>query len=120
VKALLLLLVATAAAAPPTRMTLKDGTVYVLREPPRLAGTRLVFTTQDGKVYSIDEKEVDAIGTPATPTPSVRGHNPLDSHALGAIARQQRARKGKAALVAPRGEGPARPRPKTPPKKKPR
>ena len=90
---LLGLLASPSGTAPPSRMTLKDGRVFDLKDLP-LAGRRIVFTTTDGKVYSMDETEVVTISIRTPPTPPSRTYNPQDSRALGAIARQQRNRKG--------------------------
>jgi hypothetical protein len=95
----------TSLAAPPdpgSRLVLKNGTVYLLKEPPRISGTRVVFTTVDGKLFSLDESEVASIGSAPAPTPVPRRYDQEDSRALGAIARQQRDAKGKRAEVAPR------------------
>jgi hypothetical protein len=87
--------------APPSRMVLKDGTVYLLKEPPRVWAGRIIFTTTDGKSYSLSESDVDTIGVSAqTPTPRVT-YSPMDSQNLGAIARQQRDEKGLTSLIAP-------------------
>lgn len=114
----LVLALAPTGIAPPTRMTLKNGTVYLLKDPPRISGGRVVFTTADGKVYSLPEAEVLSIGTVPAPTPTARRLNPQDSRELGAIARQQRARRGKTAEVAPRSEATPRSarKGKTPPR----
>jgi hypothetical protein len=85
----------------PAQMRLKDGTVYELKEPPHLSGARFVFKTRDGKVYSLAESEVEEIRLVGpTPVPRVVP-NPQDSHQLGAIARQERHRKGTHTLIAP-------------------
>jgi hypothetical protein len=92
---------AAATPAPPTRMVLKDGTVYLLKEPPRFWSGRIIFTTTDGKSYSLNESEVDTIGVaPQTPAPRVT-YSPMDSKSLGAIARQQREKKGLDSPMAP-------------------
>ena len=96
-----LALAAPAAEPGPPRLTLKNGTVYRLKEPPRIAGGRIVFETLDGKVFSIAESEVAAIGMAPPPTATPR-YSTQDSRALGGIARQQRSRRGKSAEVAPR------------------
>src|SRR5215470_3466508 len=87
--------------APATRLVLKDGTIYFLKEPPRLWGGKIIFTTIDGKSYSLNESEVDTIGAPpaVTPTPEVT-YNPQDSRSLGGIARQQREKKGLSSAIA--------------------
>ncbi|HEY3203420.1 MAG TPA: hypothetical protein VGL03_07130 [Thermoanaerobaculia bacterium] len=103
VPVLLLLLGALAdpPATVPAQMRLKDGTVYQLRQAPHLTNGRFVFTTSDGGVYSLAEKEVDEIRLMGpTPVPRI-APNPHDSHELGAIARQERRRKGKHTLLAP-------------------
>src|SRR5262249_4942521 len=88
--------------APATRLVLKDGTIYFLKEPPRLWGGKIIFTTVDGKSYSLNESEVDTIGAPPQVTPSPRvTYNPQDSRDLGAIARQQREKKGLSSPMAP-------------------
>ena len=97
----------TAAVAPPpeapgTKLTLRNGTVYILKEPPRITGTRVVFTTTDGRLLSLDESEIQSIGSVPAPTPPPRRYDQEDSRALGAIARQQRDAKGRRAEVAPR------------------
>jgi hypothetical protein len=92
-------LAATPASAGPTRLTLKNGTTYSLKAPPRISGGRIVFETVDGKMFSIAESEVATIGSPPQPTATPR-YNPQDSRALGGIARQQR--QGRPSEVAPR------------------
>jgi hypothetical protein len=86
----------------PTIMKLKDGRVMRLKEAPRIAGGRIVFTTVEGRTYSLAESEVLSIGAEPTPTLTPRVVNPLDSHNLGAIARQERQKTGKKAEVAVR------------------
>ena len=87
---------------PVPRMTLKNGTVYLLREPPRISAGRITFTTLDGRVYSLAESDVDSIGFVPTPTPAPRvTYSSQDSRALGAIAREQREQRGVGAAVAP-------------------
>jgi len=71
-----------------------------LVQPPKISGGRIVFTTTDGHTYSLAESDVLSIGSEPTPTPTPRTINPLDSHNLGAIAREQRAQTGKRAEVA--------------------
>jgi hypothetical protein len=93
---------APVAPNPPTRLKLKDGTVYLLKKPPTLDGTRYVFEAADGRVYSLDQSEVASINPAPRPTPARAMPNPQDSRALGAITRQQRERRGKSAEVAPR------------------
>jgi hypothetical protein len=98
---LLIAALADPPAAVPARMRLKDGTIYRLKEPPLLKHGRFVFTTVDGKFFSIADKEVDEIQL-VGPTPEPRAlPNPQDSRALGAIVREHRRRTGKRALVAP-------------------
>jgi hypothetical protein len=99
----------------PTIMKLKDGRVMRLKEAPRISGGRIVFTTVEGRTYSLAESEVLSIGAEPTPTPTPRVVNPLDSHNLGAIARQERQKTGKRAEVAVRPT----PAPKPPPAPKP-
>jgi len=100
----LLLLVAALVDAPvdvPAQMRLKDGTVYRLKGPPYLKDGRFVFTTTEGRVFSLAEKEVDEIEL-LSPTPVPRAApNPQDSRDLGAFARQERRKTGKHTLVAP-------------------
>ena len=89
------LLAGPAPTAPPT-LTLRDGRVFQLKESPRTEGDRVVFTTTDGKSYSLPKSDVQSfVPLPPTPTPPPRTYNPQDSRALGAIARQQRAETGK-------------------------
>ena len=90
----------TPSSHPPTIMKLRDGRVMHLVQPPKITGSRIVFTTTDGHTYSLSESDVVSIGNDPTPTPTPRVINPLDSHNLGAIARQQRAETGKRAEVA--------------------
>ena len=71
-----------------------------LKEPPRIAGGRIVFTTVEGQTYSLAEGDVLAIGAAPTPMPTPSVINPLDSRNLGAIARQERQKTGKNAEVA--------------------
>jgi hypothetical protein len=106
-RAVTLLLFITAMAEPappptvPARIRLKDGTVYRLKEPPFLKDGRFIFTTTDGKFYSLAEKEVDEIQL-VGPTPKPRTQpNAQDSRALGEIAREERHKTGKRAPVAP-------------------
>lgn len=87
-----------------SRLILRDGTVYLLKAPPRISGTRVVFTTVEGKTFSLDESEIASIGAAPGPTPVVERHNRQESTELGAIARQQRDARGKRAEVAPRAE----------------
>ena len=80
---------------PPT-LTLKDGRVLYLKEPPRTEGSRVIFTTIGGKTYTLQASEVESfVDSPPTPTRTPRRYNPQDSHNLGAIARQERAKTGK-------------------------
>ena len=81
---------------PPPTLTLRDGRVFELREPPRNEAGRVIFTTTEGKTYSLDAAEVKSfVGAPPTATPAPPSYNPQDSRALGAIARQERANTGK-------------------------
>ncbi|HYK41418.1 MAG TPA: hypothetical protein VE007_03450 [Thermoanaerobaculia bacterium] len=96
---------------PPTRLTLRNGTVYMLREPPRISGARVVFTTLDGRTFTMEQSEIEAVGAAPRPTATPRRYDSGDSHALGAIARQQRDRRGKKAEVAPRQPAVRRPTP---------
>lgn len=105
------------ASQTPTIMKLKDGRVMRLKEPPRIAGGRIVFTTVEGRTYSLAEADVISIGLEPTPTPTPRVLNPMDSHNLGAIARQERATTGKKAEVATTTT--ATPRPTRAPKRTP-
>jgi hypothetical protein len=101
-----------AAAEPASRLVLKNGTVYLLKEPPRISGTRVVFTTIDGTLFSLDESEIASIGSAPAPTPAQKRYDQEDSRNLGAIARQQRDAKGQRAEVAPRPARKATPKPK--------
>lgn len=92
----------TQVPAPGSRLTLRNGTTYLLKEPPQISGTRVIFTTMDGRSFSMDESEIDTIGAAPRPTAAPRRYDQEDSHALGAIARQQRETRGKRAEVAPR------------------
>ncbi len=85
----------------PAQMRLKDGTVYELKEPPYLKSGRFVFTTSEGKVFSLGEAEVDEIKLLPPMGPRRTALNPHDSHQLGAIAREQRRSKGSYTLLAP-------------------
>jgi hypothetical protein len=98
---LLVLALTDAADSVPALIRLKDGTVYSLRSPPHLTGGRFVFKTSDGRLLSVAETEVDEIRL-LQPTPVPRAAlNTQDSHALGAIARQQRRSSGKHTLLSP-------------------
>jgi hypothetical protein len=97
----LLLWLPLASPSPATRLLMKDGTVYILKEPPQFSGGRIVFTTVDGRVLSAKQDDVQSIGAVIKPTPTPR-YSSQDSRALGAIARQQRDKEGKTAEVAPR------------------
>ena len=92
------LLVSTPAPST-TIITLKDGRVMRLKEPPRSAGGRIVFTTVEGQTYSLAESDVLAIGAEPRPTQTPPAPNRLDSHSLGAIAQEQRQKTGKKAEV---------------------
>ena len=92
---------ADAPATVPTQITLNDGAVYRLKEPPFLKDGRYIFTTADGKVYSLPEadvREVKLLGPAPAPRESP---NPQDSRALGAITRQQNRKTGKHTQIAP-------------------
>ena len=90
------LLAGTEPTAIPPTLTLRDGRVFQLKEPPRTEGSRIVFTTTEGKTYTLPANEVSSfVAVPPTPTRPPRTYNPQDSHALGAIARQERAKTGK-------------------------
>ena len=86
----------------PSIMKLRDGRVMRLKEAPRIAGGRIVFTTVEGRTYSLAESEVLSISAEPTPSPTPHFVNTLDSHNLGAIARQERQKTGKKAEVAVR------------------
>lgn len=107
----------TPSSHPATIMKLKDGRVMHLTAPPKISGGRIVFTTTDGHTYSLQESDVMSIGLEPTPTPTPREINPLDSHNLGAIAREQRSQTGKKAEVASKIT--STPKPTRPPKKTP-
>jgi hypothetical protein len=118
--ALVLGLLVSTPAPSPTVMKLKDGRVMRLKEPPRIAGGRIVFTTVEGRTYSIAENDVLSIGAEPTPTPTPHVVNLLDSHNLGAFARQERQKTGKKALVAVRATPSPKPaRTPRPPKRTP-
>jgi hypothetical protein len=103
----------TAGPPPGSTLVLRDGSVFLLREPARQVGKRFVFHTRDGRVYSVEATEVQSTGAsprPASPPPRLNRH---DSRALGAIVRSERNRKGKAVEVAPRpARAPKKPRPR--------
>lgn len=84
-----------------TRLVMKDGTVYTLKEPPQMSGNRFIFTTVDGKTLSVRQDEVQSIGAAPKPPPPAPTYMPQDSRALGAIAREDRERQHKVAEVAP-------------------
>jgi len=113
-------LLAGPAPTPPPILTLRDGRVYQLKEPARTEGGRVVFTTVEGKTYSLPSSEVKSmVVSPPTPTRAPREYNPQDSRALGAIARQQRATTGKTTDLSaphPTPRPTARPTKKHPPK----
>lgn len=89
-------------ASAPTKLTLRNGTVYLLKEPPRISGTRIIFTTLEGKLYMLDQSEIEAVGAMPRPTVAPKRYDIEDSRQLGAIARQRRAATGRRAEVAPR------------------
>ncbi|MFY9553070.1 MAG: hypothetical protein WAU32_18140 [Thermoanaerobaculia bacterium] len=99
---LVFLALSDAAIRAPAQMRLKNGTVYQLQEPPLLKDGRFVFTTAKGEHYSLSEREVAEVRLLAPPSSSRAAPNPQDSRQLGAIARQQRRRKGRYTAVAPR------------------
>jgi|SRR6476619_236628 hypothetical protein len=84
------------------RLTLKNGTVYLLKEPPRISGRLVIFTTMDGRAFSMDQNEIETVGAVPRVSPTPRRYNVEDSHALGAITRQEREHQGKKAEVAPK------------------
>jgi hypothetical protein len=93
---------------PASRMVLKNGTVYLLKEAPRISGGRIVFTTTDGKIFSLSESEVESITDIPRPTPLPRTtYNPEDDRDLGAIARQERHGRGLTSETSPH-PGPSR------------
>jgi len=93
---------APTATPAPMRLTLKNGTVYILREPPRISGRLVIFTTMDGRAFSMDQSEIETVGAVPRVSPTPRRYNVEDSHALGAITRQEREHQGKKAEVAPK------------------
>ena len=80
---------------------MKDGTSYVLKEPPQFKSGRIVFTTIDGNVLSVKQDDVQSIGVVPKPT-STPSYDIEDSRALGAITRDERNRAGKEAEIAPK------------------
>jgi hypothetical protein len=80
---------------------MKDGTSYVLKEPPQFKSGRIVFTTIDGNVLSVKQDDVQSIGVAPKPT-STPSYDIEDSRALGAITRDERNRAGKEAEIAPK------------------
>ncbi len=85
-----------------SRLTLRNGTVYLLTEPPRVTGTRVVFTTMDGQSYSMHQSEIESIAAAPRPTRTpANSYSIQDSRALGALARQDREARGLKAAVAP-------------------
>jgi hypothetical protein len=103
-----------AVPTPGSRLTLRNGTIYLLKEPPQISGTRVIFTTMDGRMFSMDESEIATIGAVPKAPPVARHYDEEDSRQLGAIARQQRDARGKRAEVAPRA--PARRKTPKPPR----
>ncbi|MEP6800537.1 MAG: hypothetical protein ABJC07_01275 [Acidobacteriota bacterium] len=68
-----------------------------------MTGSRVVFTTMDGQMYSMDQTEVESIGAAPRPTRTpAHSYSIQDSRALGALARQDREARGLKAEVAPR------------------
>jgi hypothetical protein len=104
---------------PASRITLKDGTIYRLKEPPRISGGRIIFTTTEDRIYSLAESDVLAIEAEPTPTPTPRVYSPLDSHNLGVIAREQRQKTGKKTEIGRTVPSPAPTRTPRPPKRAP-
>jgi hypothetical protein len=98
---LLLFALVDAKVTNPALIRLKDGTVYRLKDPPHLTGGRYVFTTTDGRLLSLSEKEVAEVLLLSPNPPPRTVANPQDSRALGAIASQQRKSKGHYTSVAP-------------------
>jgi len=90
------LLAGPAPTPSPATLILRDGRTFELKAPPRREGDRVIFTTTAGKTYSLDASDVQSyVGAPPTPTTGPTKPDPLDSHDLGAIARQERASTGK-------------------------
>jgi hypothetical protein len=97
----LVLALVDAGTSVPAVIRLKDGTIYRLQAPPHLTAGRFVFTTSDGRLLSLSETEVDEIRLTPPAAPKGASPDPHDSHALGAIARQQRNQQGKQTLLSP-------------------
>lgn len=90
------LLLAGPAPTPPPMLTLRDGRTFHLSAPARRENGRVIFTTTEGKTYSLDAADVvSEVDRPPTPTREPKVYNPMDSQNLGAIARQERAKTGK-------------------------
>lgn len=87
---------AAPAPTPAPMITLRDGRTFHLTAPARRENGRVVFTTTEGKTYSLDAADVvSAVDQPPTPTRTPKVYSPMDSQNLGAIARQERAKTGK-------------------------
>ena len=107
-------LLAGPAATPPPTLTLRDGRTFQLAAPARQENGRVIFTTTEGKTYSLDAADVrSAVDRPPASTRTPKVYNPMDSQNLGAIAREERAKTGKTTeLSSPRATAsPGKPRP---------
>ena len=64
--------------------------------PARREKGRVIFTTTEGKTYSLEAADVvSEVDQPPTPTRTPNVYNRMDSQNLGAIAREERAKTGK-------------------------
>jgi hypothetical protein len=112
-------LVAPPAPTPLPRLTLRDGRVFELSGPPRTEAGHVIFTTKEGKTYSLPASEVQSfVDVPPTPTRPPKTYNQEDSRALGAIAREERAKTGKSTVLSSQPASTPPPRTKTASSKK--
>lgn len=95
----LVLAVAAASASADVLLTMKSGESYRLKSASVHKNGVVTFTTIDGRLLSVKEKEVarEAEAPPATPP---KHANRGDTRQLGAFAREQRQETGKSAPVA--------------------
>lgn len=89
---------------------MKSGESYRLKSAARHKNGIVTFTTTDGRLLSVKEKEVAREAEAPPPAPPKRA-NRGDTRQLGAFAREQREETGKSAPVSGKEAG-SKPEPK--------